>query len=44
MKGEIRIWATADEREGTDDNYTQEFSLKRAFPMGINIVCFALSR
>jgi hypothetical protein len=32
------------EREGADEYYTQEFSLKRAFPMGINIVVFALSQ
>jgi hypothetical protein len=32
------------EREGTDERYTQEFSLKRAFPMGINIVVYALSQ
>jgi hypothetical protein len=32
------------EREGIDEFYTQEFSLKRAFPMGINIVVFALSQ
>jgi hypothetical protein len=32
------------EREGTDEYYSREFSLKRAFPMGINIVVFALSQ
>jgi hypothetical protein len=32
------------EREGDDEYYSQEFSLKRAFPMGINIVVFALSQ
>ncbi|MEX2142318.1 MAG: DUF4159 domain-containing protein [Pirellulales bacterium] len=32
------------ERQGIDEHYTQEFSLKRAFPMGINIVVFALSQ
>jgi hypothetical protein len=32
------------EREGSDEYYTQEFALKRAFPMGINVVVFALSQ
>jgi hypothetical protein len=32
------------EREGRDEFYTQEFSLKRSFPMGINIIVFALSQ
>ena len=32
------------ERVGTDEFYSKEFSLKRAFPMGINIVVFALSQ
>jgi hypothetical protein len=32
------------EREGRDAYYTQRFSLRQAFPMGINIVVFALSQ
>jgi hypothetical protein len=32
------------EREGIDEYFTQEFSLKKAFPMGINIIVFALSQ
>jgi hypothetical protein len=31
-------------REGIDEYYTREFSLKKAFPMVINIVVFALSQ
>jgi hypothetical protein len=31
------------EREGEDEYYYREFSLKRAYPMGINIVVYALS-
>lgn len=30
------------EREGDDEYYYQEFSLKKAYPMGINIVLYAL--
>ena len=32
------------EREQIDVTYAKEFSQKRAFPMGINIVVYALSR
>ena len=32
------------ERGASDEWYTQEFSLKRALPMGINIVFYALTR
>jgi hypothetical protein len=32
------------EREGEDEYYFREFSLKRAYPMGINIVVYALTR
>jgi hypothetical protein len=31
------------EREGVDEYYHREFSLKKAYPMGINIVVFALT-
>lgn len=32
------------EREGEDEWYYREFSLKRAYPMGINIVVYALTQ
>lgn len=32
------------EREGVDEYYFKEFSLKKAYPMGINIVVYTLSR
>jgi hypothetical protein len=32
------------EREGDDEYYTREFSVKKALPMGINIVVYALSQ
>ena len=31
------------ERGGADEGYYREFSLKRAYPMGINIVVYALT-
>jgi hypothetical protein len=31
------------ECEGKKESYYREFSLKKAFPMGINIVVYALS-
>ena len=32
------------ERAGADEWYTEEFSAKKALPMGINIVFYALTR
>ena len=32
------------EREGEDAYYFREFSHKKAFPMGINIVVYALTK
>lgn len=32
------------EREGENDYYFREFSLKKAYPMGINIVVYALTQ
>ena len=32
------------EREDVDEYYFREFSLKKAYPMGINIVIFALTQ
>jgi hypothetical protein len=31
------------ERDGENEYYTREFSLKKAYPMGINIVVYALT-
>lgn len=36
--------ADAWEREGEDQYYFHEFSLKKAYPMGINIVVYALTK
>ena len=32
------------EREGEDEWYAAEFSQKKAFPMGVNILVYALTR
>jgi len=31
------------EREGADPEYFQEFSVKKSYPMGINIVVYAMT-